>query len=341
MAHPSSRVALIAVLACTGCRAPEPGVEYRGARLPVIDMHLHQGEWHGVPSSTQRFLGERFPFPFKLNPGRLAEGILSAEGIVEELDGAGISRGVLLAVYAPRSVGVASNETMIEQVAVNPARLWGLASLRVDSWSTRGAEELAALGSALDEPGVIGVKLAHTHMHFRMDDPRYYAIYALAGSRGKPVYLHTGPSPFPGTNRAPAYTDPSYLEDAIASHPETDFILGHVGYDFINKQLGSFETCVALAQQYPNVYLEPSALGSAGSDPTGENLPAIMARVREAGLVDRMIYGSDGPQSPGFVGEYLSRTVAAMEAADYTAEEAGLVLAGNFARVFGVEAPSL
>jgi uncharacterized protein len=61
-----------------------------------------------------------------------------------------------------------------------------------------------------------------------------------------------------------------------------------------------------------------------------------MARLREAGLVDRIIYGSDGPQSPGFVADYLDRTVAAMRRAGYTTDEMRAVLAGNFARVFAV-----
>ncbi|MCA9717974.1 MAG: amidohydrolase [Myxococcales bacterium] len=324
-----------------GCAQPEPGVDFRDARLAVVDMHLHQGEWQGVPGSTQEFLASRFPFPFNLNPEQTASGILSAEGVVAELDAAGISRGVLLAVYAPRSVGVATNEDMVEQVAVAPDRLWGLASLRVDDWSAGGEAQLAQLDEMVQAPGVVGVKLAHTHMHFRMDDPRYFGIYEVAGLRQKPVYLHTGPSPFPGTNAEPPYTDPAFLEAAIAAYPETIFILGHVGYDFINKQLGYFETCVTLAQKYPNVYLEPSALGSEGSDPTGEHLPHIMGRIREAGLVERTIYGSDGPQSPGFVGDYLARTTAAMESTGYTVEEARAVLSGNFARVFQVEEPTL
>ena len=85
------------------------------------------------------------------------------------------------------------------------------------------------------------------------------------------------------------------------------------------------------------MYLEPSALGSKGSDPNGTNLPKVMARLREAGLVEQTIYGSDGPQSPGFVEDYLQRTVAAMASADYTVEEARAVLSGNFARALRIQ----
>ena len=44
----------LALLSVLGCDTPR-GVEYDGRRLPVVDMHLHPGEWDGIPSDTQRF----------------------------------------------------------------------------------------------------------------------------------------------------------------------------------------------------------------------------------------------------------------------------------------------
>jgi hypothetical protein len=321
------------------CGDAEPvGVVIDGERIPVIDMHLHPGDWDGVPPDTQEFLAERFPWPFKLNPGRLAETTLSADGIVRELDAAGVDVGVLFAVYAPRTVGIASNSLVISAVAEHPDRFLGLASLRVDDWRSDASKELSRLEDALGAPGMVGVKLAHAHMHFRMDDPEYFGIYEVAGRLGKPVYLHTGNSPFPGIAQAPEYTDPAYLEPAIAAFPQTIFILGHLGYDFVRDEIGELDTCIDLARRYPNVYLEPSALGSAGNDPDGEILLTAFERIKEGEVIDRVIYGSDGPQSPGFVSDYLQRTVTAMEGAEYDTEEIRAVLAGNFIKVFGAEA---
>ncbi|MBL9100652.1 MAG: amidohydrolase [Myxococcales bacterium] len=332
---------LLALLVLAACSEAEPGVVVDGQRLPVIDMHLHPGDWDAIPPATQEFLASRFPWPVGLRPDRAAMDVLTPAGILDEMDRAGVSVGVLFAIYAPRTVGVASNEDVAADVASAPSRFHGLASLRVDRWNEESAAELGRLRAALGRPGIVGIKLAHAHQQFRMDDPRYDGIYALAQELGKPVYLHTGTSPFPGTQQAPAYTDPAYLERAIAAYPGAAFILGHLGYDFQDHTLGALETCIDLATRYPNVYLEPSALGSKGSDPTGANLPAAMARMREAGLVDRIIYGSDGPQSPGFVADYLDRTVAAMRASGYTVDEMRAVLAGNFARVFAVPLPAL
>ncbi|MFZ6178031.1 amidohydrolase family protein [Nannocystis pusilla] len=331
----------LVVVALLSCADEELGVVYAGERMPVIDMHLHPGDWDSIPPETQEFLSSRFPFPIDLRPDKAAGGVLSPAGILDEMDRAGVSGGTLLAIYAPRTVGIAANEDVIADVAHDPRRFYGLASLRVDRWNEDGAEQLQALRAALMAPGMVGIKLAHAHQQFRMDDPRFFGIYALAAELKKPVYLHTGTSPFPGTAQEPAYTDPAYLEPAIAAHPGAIFILGHLGYDFENRRPGALATCIDLAKRYDNVYLEPSALGSKGSDPTGENLRQAMASMRAAGLTDRIIYGSDGPQSPGFVAEYLERTVAAMAAADYSAAEARAVLAGNFARVFAVPEPEL
>ncbi len=335
------RAIVVAMMIVAGCADPELGVLVDGERLPVIDMHLHPGDWDAIPPATQAFLASRFPWPIGLRPEKAARDVLTPDGILAEIDRAGVSVGVLFAIYAPRTVGISRNEDVVADVAVHPDRFYGMASLRVDRWNAEEATELAHLRAALGEPGIVGIKLAHAHQQFRMDDPRYFAIYALAAELGKPLYLHTGTSPFPGTEQAPAYTDPAYLEEAVAKHPGATFVLGHLGYDFTDHTLGALESCIALATNYPNVFLEPSALGSEGSDPSGENLPAVMRRMREAGLVDRIIYGSDGPQSPGFVEEYLGRTVAAMRSAGYTKEEMRAVLAGNFARVFAVPVPTL
>ena len=319
-----------------GCSDPA-GFLYEEQILNATDMHLHSGTWAMIPPDTQSYLAENFPFPFSMIPGQLAEQALSAESIADQLDSAGFSRGLLFAVYAPHSVGITSNEAVMETISEAPDRFYGMASLRVDDWAERAEEELSALDTALQHESFVGIKIAHAHQHFRMDDPDYYGIYDVAAQHQAPVYLHTGTSPFPGTMDSAPYTDARYLEEAIAMYPEVRFILGHLGYDFQNDELGTFETCLDLASQYDNVYLEPSALGSEGSDPTGENYTRILRDIKDEGLVDRLIYGSDGPQYPGFLSSYAERTRVAMAAAGYTADDAEMFLSRNFERVFGRE----
>jgi microsomal dipeptidase-like Zn-dependent dipeptidase len=49
-----------------------------------------------------------------------------------------------------------------------------------------------------------------------------------------------------------------------------------------------------------------------------------------------MIYGSDGPQVPGYVKSHLERFVAGMQESGYSVDEMRAILSGNFSRVFGL-----
>ncbi|MBX2801119.1 MAG: amidohydrolase family protein [Myxococcales bacterium] len=319
-----------ALLLAVGCTTPQLGAPFRGAVLDVVDMHLHFGQWHDIPPETQQVLAGNFPFPLGLDAEGTAASQTTAEGVLAQLDGAGVRRGMLFAVYAPRSVGIATNEQAVREVAKFPERLVGLASLRLDRWNRDAQVELDALQAALSEPGMVGIKLAHAHQHVRFDDPAYFGIYEVAEAFDAPVYLHTGLSPFRGTSQEAPYTDAAYVETAIEAYPNVRFILGHMGHDFEPDFTEPLDTVLDLALRYDNVLLEPSAL----SDDDDFRLPFALQRVKELGLVERTIWGSDGPQAPGFVGRYLQKTLQAMEDADYSVDEAQAVLADNFDRVF-------
>jgi predicted TIM-barrel fold metal-dependent hydrolase len=318
-----------------GCGSPPaPGVQVAGERLAVVDMHLHTGTWAGMTPRFQERVSERVPRGFKWLMPWVTSYMLGGEGILRELDKAGISAGGVFALYSPHSTGIAQNELVAEEVALAPERLFGFASLRVDQWNTQGPRELARLESALTTlDHFVGVKLAHAHQQFRFDDERYYPIYEIAGRLGKPIYLHTGTSPNPGTRLEPPYADPAYLEEAIRRYPQTIFILGHSGYDSEHKALTYTDSALRLAHEYPNVYLEPGALGAKRAEGV---LADFLRRVRAAGVIDKMIYGSDGPQQPGYLAEHLERFVAGMQQEGYGVDDMRAILSGNFSRVFGM-----
>ena len=325
-------VALVATLLCTSntVLAQDSGVFVDGERLPVVDVHLHTGTWELMTPWFQERISERAPRGFKWTVGLLSDRWLSADGILKELDKAGIEAGGVFALFSPHTAGIASNEFVAEQIAQSD-RLFGFASPRVDQWNVYAEEELSRLEEVLQRPGFIGVKLAHAHLQMRFDDIRFDSIYALAGRLGKPVYLHTATSPNPGTRLEPPYTDPLYLEATIRDHPETIFILGHAGWDSHYRKLTYTDSCIDLAKRYSNVYLEPGALGAKRA---AEVLPDFVARIKAADVIEKLIYGSDGPQNPGYVKLHLDNFVAAMVDAGYTKDEMGDVLAGNFRRVF-------
>jgi predicted TIM-barrel fold metal-dependent hydrolase len=269
--------------------------------------------------------------------GGATDWMLGTENILSQMNGAGIYGAGVFALYSPHTTGNAPNEFVAEKIAGHTDRLYGFASLRVDRWNEDSKEQLAALESALtDLPGMVGIKLAHGHQQFRFDDERFYPIYEISGRLQKPMYLHTGTSPNPGTRFEPPYADPLYLEDAIKRYPDAIFILGHAGYDSKEKALNYTDSAIYLAKTYPNVYMEPGALGA---DRAEDVIDDFVTRVKENGVLNKVIYGSDGVQFPGYLKSHLEAYVAAMQRNGYTADEMRAVLSGNFSRVFGIKAP--
>lgn len=322
-----------AVLAACGGPPPEPGVMIDGQRIAVIDVHLHTGTWENTPPGFRKRLTDRIPRGFKWVMGPFMDRALSARSILGQLDDAGISGGGVFALYSPHTTGIAPNEFVSAQIAPHQERLYGFASLRVDDWNNSSAAELARLEAGVQMPGMRGIKLAHAHQQIRFDDRRFDGIYEICSRLQKPVYLHTGTSPNPGTRTEPPFADPAYLEESIKAWPGCTFILGHTGYDTFNKALTYVDSAIALAQRYPNVYLEPGAMGAERAD---EVRVDFFRRVKSGGVIDKMIYGSDGPQFPGYVDSHLKAVVAAMREIGYTPGEMELLLSGNFLRVFGL-----
>ncbi len=331
---------LLAGLAVTACSSEpvEMGVAANGERLAVIDMHLHTGTWDGSPPRFKERLSSRVPTGMKWTMKLFMDYRLKGDSILGTLDEAGVSGGAIFALWSPATTGIATNEYVAEQVAVNPDRFFGFASLRVDHWNQDGPGQLRQMEDAIVKFGMVGIKIAHGHQQFRMDDQRFYGIYEVAERQGTPIYLHTGTSPNPGTRTEPPYCDPAYLEEAILRYPDAVFILGHSGYDSSNRALTYTNSAIDLAARYPNVYLEPGALGAERAELV---LHDYLERIRAGGVVEKLLYGSDGPQLPGYVKSHLDAFVAGMQEVGYTTDEMRLILADNFTRVFGMPKISL
>jgi predicted TIM-barrel fold metal-dependent hydrolase len=323
----------VILLSSCGAKPDQPGVEVDGQRLVVVDMHLHTGTWDLMTSRFQERVGQNVPRGFKWLLPWFATRQLGAQSLLAELDKAGIRAGGVFALYSPHTTGIASNAFVAEQIATDPDRLFGFASIRVDQWNVNGREQLQRFEQDVQREHFIGVKLAHAHQQFRFDDERFYPIYEIAGRLRKPVYLHTGTSPNPGTRTEPPYVDPAYLEEAIRRYSRTVFILGHSGYDSDQKALTYTDSAIRLARQYDNVWLETGALGA---ERASEVLHDYLKRLKAAGVARKTIYGSDGPQRPGYAKTHLLRFAAAMREEGYSVDEQRLILADNFSRVFGL-----
>ena len=309
------------------------GFTIDGVDIDIIDMHLHTGTWEALTEPYKERYSERVPKPFKFLMENLLGNGLTSEGILKQMDNAGIRRGGVFAVYSPDTTGIANNEFLYQQIKDQPERMFGFYSIRTDHWNIDAAKELEKLESDLIKYKATGIKLAHAHQQMRLDDKRFDGIYEIAGRLNKPIYIHTGTSPNPYTRREPPYVDPVYLEESIIKYPQTKFILGHSGYDSFLIQLTYLESCIQLAKKYGNVYFEPGALGARKAS---EVLPEYLKIIKKEGLIDRVIYGSDGPQFPGYTASHLENFVEAMKVNEYSAMEMKLILQINFETLFNL-----
>ena len=225
------------------------GITVDGVDIDIIDMHLHTGTWEALTEPYKERYSERVPKPFKfLMSGLLGSG-LTSEGILKQMDNAGIRRGGVFAVYSPDTTGIASNEFLHEQIKGQPERMFGFYSIRTDHWNIDSEMQLEKLEADLIKYNAHGIKLAHAHQQMRLDDKRFDGIYEIAGRLNKPLYIHTGTSPNPYTRKEPPYGDPLYLEESIIKYPDAKFILGHSGYDSAEVKLTYLNSCIELAKK--------------------------------------------------------------------------------------------
>jgi hypothetical protein len=340
------------------------GVVIGDRTVPVIDMHLHAGDYGAMSASGKAFVTAGLP-PFLLPYApalldRLSEPYAPHVGIAAQTALAEVGNAVLYAVYTPGTTGYFTNEQLAAAL-LDPRNVaagggpwaWGFASIDFDGWTEDLAgDRLAALRSYLATyPELfVGIKLAHAHQGVRFDDAEYQGVYQVAADTGVPVLLHTGLSPFPGTRDDPAYYDPRNLEAIVTTFDGTqgagrvDFVLSHVGQGDARAVAHALD----LAEAHDNVWLELSALGrpllvdADGAPATGSEpqYPAVLAAIRARGLVGRTLFASDGPQFSGAVRTYLGRIVQGMQDAGYSVDEIEQVLSGNFRRRF-LRAPAL
>lgn len=334
-------------------------IDVGGRTLPVIDMHLHPGDYATMAPGGKAFITQNLPPAFALYApallDRLSDPYAPHVGIAAQTALAGVDHAVLFAVYTHHTTGYYANETLEGDLydARNVAAAdgapwaWGFASVNFDDWAgDLAGDRLAALRSYFTEhpDRFIGIKLAHAHQQVPFTDPAYQGVYEVAAEVGVPVLLHTGFSPFPGAQLDPAYYDPLGLEAVVTAFDgahgpaRVDFVLSHVGQGDARAVAHALD----LAAAHPNVWLEISALNRPlqvdldGHPATGTEpqYPAVLAAIRARGLIARTLFATDGPQYSGAVRAYLGRMVAGMQGAGYTTDEIAAVLAGNFRRLF-------
>ena len=205
--------------------------------------------------------------------------------VVDEMQAAGIDRTVIfLGDYGLRlGEGTftveAENRLTAALARAHPDKL--VAFLGVDP-RRPGALDLFRTG--LDEWGMRGLKL-HPSVGFLPSDSVCRPFFELAGERGVPVAVHTGPMASPMLSR-PA--QPIHLDEVAADFPSTTIIMQHAG------QQCWWREALNIAFWKPNVVLELSMWQWTFLRDPKEFLSAI-ATMKDTIGVGRIVFASDFP----------------------------------------------
>ena len=243
----------------------------------VLDAHAHVGPWYNF---------------FTPDP--------SPETMLQVMDRCGVRMAVLSPTLAIGPDAATGNAQMLALIRRFPSRFAGYAVFNPHHSKSR--DDIVA---ALQQPGVVGIKI-HPDVHAcAVGDPRYAPAWELAERLDVPVLTHT----FAGSS----FCDPSDFDAVASAWPDASIILGHAGV----TGSGHLRS-IAVAQQHPKLYLE-----ICGSYITGQ---WIKRMVTELGA-ERVLYGSDFP----FI--ELRYALGRVIFAGLAEHELRLVLGGNAQRL--------
>ena len=159
------------------------------------------------------------------------------------------------------------------------------------------------------------------HAGFPANDRSLYPAYALCQEAGDPARRALRHVDVPRL-AATCTRDPVVLDDVLRDFRSLDVVLAHGGRGWW------YDAAAFLALSHERVWIELSGLPPS-------RLRDYYARQNWPRLTRRMIFGTDWPGIPG-----IARNARAVAALCPTDEVAGLVLAGNAARVYNLTLPA-
>ncbi len=290
----------------------------------IVDAHIHIGE--------ERLLSPEIVALLKAkDQWEAARHRLSADGVIEALDAAGVDRGVVFPLtFEPEHVAWQDlNDMTASYVARHPHRLAGLAIInpRQVGESVREAER------AIKQLGLKGLKLHPSMQAFYPDDESLTPLYEAAQAEGWPILIHTGASLAGHTDK---YSHPLRLDEVAGRWPRLRFILAHCGRPW-------YQDAALILRKHANCYGDVCAnVGRTG----GTALLEIMLTWIKlyADGTRRLLFASDSPVFD--IARSLSdlrqaaegRLAGQLGLPGLEANELDAVLGGNAVEIFGLGA---
>jgi predicted TIM-barrel fold metal-dependent hydrolase len=188
--------------------------------------------------------------------------------MIRTMDEAGV-RLLVFSHHAALNSPDIGNTLSVEAVRQFPDRL--RAYCAVNPQYPENLEADLATFDALYPDVYVGFKFLSDYHKVALTDPRYAPAWEYADARQLLVLAHTwGGSEFDGED---------IVRKVANRYPNVNFLLGHSCH-------GAWDAAVKLARDFPNIYLELTAVF--------DDYGVINKFVREAGS-DRMLFGTDLP----------------------------------------------
>ena len=259
----------------------------------IVDAHCHVASTRFIPPAFYEGLcrniavklaahGVRRSLPDLMAGYEAAAQDHEADGLVAEMDEAGIHQAVLL---LPDFTHVMKSEFDIAQMYADHhailkrhvGRFFVFGGID-PRW---GSDGVALFEKGVAEYGFKGLKL-YPPCGYSPSDRGLYPCYEICAARGLPVLLHIGPT---SPALAFSHAHPDLLEQAALDFPGVNFILAHGA---VNHP----EACASLCAFRPNVYLDVSAF-LASTHPHGWQ--AALALLFKSNLNHKILFGTDWP----------------------------------------------
>lgn len=288
----------------------------------IVDAHIHIGEERLLSTEIVDFLKAKGQW-------EAARHRLSADGVVEALDLAGVDRGVIFPLTFEPAHGSWQdlNEMTAAYAARHPKRLTGLAVIhpREINASVREAAR------AMQQLGLKGLKLHPSMQAFYPHDASLAPLYEAAEAEGWPILIHTGASL---AGHPDKYSHPLHLDEVAGRYPRLRLILAHCGRPW-------YQDAGLILRKHANCYGDVCAnVGRTG----GTALLELMLTWIKlyAGGTSRLLFGSDSPVFD------IARSLADLRQAAESGlaqrlglpglepEELPAILGENAARIFGL-----
>ena len=280
---------------------------------PLVDVHLHAARLPTLKPAWRTWAQD-------FGDTGLIDAVYDADGTVDParfdayLAAEGVDVALLFAEYSPKVTGIQAVEDLLPLTA-HSDRMRLVANVNPHLHYPVEEELARQLGL-----GAVACKVHPVHGGFPANDRAMYPAYALCQDAGIPLVVHCGTSTFPGSMNA--YADPVLLDDVLRDFRSLDVVLAHGGRGWW------YDAAAFLALSHERVWIELSGLPPS-------RLRNYYARQSWSRLTRKMIFGTDWPGVPGIARN--ARAVAELCPSD---EVAGLVLAGNAARVYNLKLPA-